>query len=437
VALFFLYYVFPSVAQQSALSKIDPVIASGLSFTGPAHLILTTNETVLYDKSFFEEGDRITANTRIKISSASIWLVSATILALSDKGYFTLDTEIGKFLPQFKGDMAKITIRQLLSHTSGLPTSSIHLKNRNLTLAQSVDSIAKQVKLLYPPGKTFTYGAVGIQIAARVAEVATNKSWEQIFYEQIARPCQMTMTDFGKAKSLSAADGAYSTGRDYANFLKMLLNKGKFAGTKILSEKMVEEMFTAHTEGLPIGYTPFKFKTSQYSRFYGLGVWIERIDPKTRIGTEVSCQGLRSFTPWLNTCNNMAGVLAVYGDLRSVQQVVDGIKSIISEHFPTNCLDISTENLESLDNIPEILKDAAGVSTASTLFISFRLDEKAFVSLKLYDPLGNEIENLLNKQLPAGEYTVPLPTKDLPPGMYFYRLKVNERTETKKIQIKK
>jgi hypothetical protein len=133
----------------------------------------------------------------------------------------------------------------------------------------------------------------------------------------------------------------------------------------------------------------------------------------------------------------MAGVLAVYGDLRSVQQVVDGIKSIISEHFPTNCLDISTENLESLDNIPEILKDAAGVSTASTLFISFRLDEKAFVSLKLYDPLGNEIENLLNKQLPAGEYTVPLPTKDLPPGMYFYRLKVNERTETKKIQIKK
>jgi hypothetical protein len=293
------------------------------------------------------------------------------------------------------------------------------------------------VKLLHAPGKAFTYGAVGIQIAARVAEVVTGKSWEQIFFEQIAKPCQMTMTDFGKAKSVSAADGAYSTGKDYANFLKMLLSKGKFAGVRILSEKSIEEMFTAHTEGLPLGYTPYRFKTSQNSRFYGLGVWIERIDPKTRIGTDVSCQGARGFTPWLNTCKNIAGVYAVYGDLKSVQSVIDRIKMVVAENFPDNCIDISTENIESLDNLPDILKDVASPSAASTIFISFRLEENAFVSLKLYDPLGNEIENLLNKQMTTGEHTVPLQTKDLPAGVYFYRLKVNERLETKKINVRK
>jgi hypothetical protein len=196
-------------------------------------------------------------------------------------------------------------------------------------------------------------------------------------------------------------------------------------------------MFTAHTEGLPLGYTPYRFKTSQNSRFYGLGVWIERIDPKTRIGTDVSCQGARGFTPWLNTCKNIAGVYAVYGDLKSVQSVIDRIKMVVAENFPDNCIDISTENIESLDNLPDILKDVASPSAASTIFISFRLEENAFVSLKLYDPLGNEIENLLNKQMTTGEHTVPLQTKDLPAGVYFYRLKVNERLETKKINVRK
>jgi hypothetical protein len=390
----------------------------------------------VYEKSFVSGTERISATTRIKISSSSIWLASAAVLTLVDKGYFTLDTELGKLLPQFKGAQAKITVRQLLSHTGGFPTNSVFLKDRSLTLAQSVDSIAANVKLIGTPGKTFTYGAVSLQVAARIAEVVTGKSWEQVFFEQIAKPCRMSSTDFGKAKSVTVADAAYSTAQDYSNFLKMILTEGNFEGVQVLSEKMVTEMLTDHTEGLPLGYSPYKFKTAQNSRFYGLGCWIERIDVKTKIGTEVSCQGARGFTPWINTCKNTASVFAVYGDLKNVQQVVDGVREVIREGFTLPCYDVATENLASLDALPPNVKEAVS-APANTVFISFSLDEDAMVTLKLFDPLGNEISTLVNKQMKPGEHAVPLKTTDLPSGVYFYRLKVNERLETKKINIKK
>jgi hypothetical protein len=59
------------------------------------------------------------------------------------------------------------------------------------------------------------------------------------------------------------------------------------------------------------------------------------------------------------------------------------------------------------------------------------------VNLKLFDSLGNEIAELVNKQLMAGEHLIPFNINNLPSGIYFYRLKINDRMETKKITVKK
>jgi CubicO group peptidase (beta-lactamase class C family) len=437
VTLLLLLQAISTTAQTLDLNKIDNAINENITTTGSAHLILFRSNAEILNKSYTNTPQKITATTRIKISTASIWLASATILSIVDEGYITLDTEISKVLPQFKGDKGKVTIRQLLSHTSGFPTNSIYLKDRNLSLEQSVDSIAKHLSLTNPSGKSFSYGGVSIQIAARIAEVVSKKSWEQLFYEQIAKPCAMSVSDFGKAKSIMIGDGAYSSANDYHNFLKMILNKGMYNGKRVLSEKMINEMLTDHTGGLPLGYTPYRFRTSQNSRFYGLGVWIERIDPKTKIGTEINSQGARGFTPWINTCKNIGGVFAVYGDLKSAQSTVDGIKILLEDNYIDKCNDIATENIENLETISGRIKESSSVASSNTMLITFQLDKNSFVNLKFFDSLGNEITQILNKQMNAGEHTIPLNTSELPSGVYFYRLKVNERLETKKVTIKK
>jgi hypothetical protein len=246
----------------------------------------------------------------------------------------------------------------------------------------------------------------------------------------------MYATDFGKAKSTNVGDGAYSSAKDYNNFLKMILNNGIYNNTRVLSENAIKEMLTDHTSNLPLGYTPYRFRTAQNTRYYGLGVWIERIDQKTKIATEVNCQGARGFTPWLNTCKNTTGIIAVYGDLKIIQNIVDGVKEVFDKSITAICKDVSTNSNE----LPESPARTSGldiITNDNSVMISFLLEKSAFVTLKFFDSLGNEIKEIIKKNMSPGEYNIPYNISELPPGIYFYRLEVNDRIETKKISIKK
>lgn len=424
-------------AQYIDAGKIEPLIQRNIAELKQCHLTIIKGSNTIYDKSFASGTDKIVATTRIKISTSSIWLASAAILAVTEHNNISIDTEIGKILPQFKGEKGKVTIRQLLSHTSGYPTNTIYLKNKSITLAQCVDSIAQFTSLSHAPGKSFAYGGVSIQIAARAAEVISKKSWEQLFYEYIGKPCQMTVTDFGKAKSVSVGEGAYSSAKDYSHFMKMILNKGNFNGTKVLSEKTVQEMLTDQTGGLPLGYVPYLYKTLQNSRFYGLGVWIDRIDPKTKMATEVNCQGNKGFTPWLNTCKKLIGVFAVNAELKKVQGTVDDIFIVLEEIYKDNCNDMAIENTEDVETISGRIKEVSSNASTQTIFISFLLEKNSFVNLKLFNSLGNEVNQILNKQMPQGEHSIPFRTNEIPAGIYFYQLKVNDKLETKKVVVSK
>jgi len=68
-----------------------------------------------------------------------------------------------------------------------------------------------------------------------------------------------------------------------------------------------------------------------------------------------------------------------------------------------------------------------------TTRIEFRIADFGFVSLKVYDNLGREIETLINEEKSAGEYEVELNAANLPSGIYFYELKAGVYSETKKM----
>jgi photosystem II stability/assembly factor-like uncharacterized protein len=65
--------------------------------------------------------------------------------------------------------------------------------------------------------------------------------------------------------------------------------------------------------------------------------------------------------------------------------------------------------------------------------INFRIEEFGFVTLKVYDVLGNEVSTLVNEEKPAGKYEVEFNTVKLTSGVYFYQLKTGDYTETKKM----
>ena len=420
---------------QINITEVTNALAKEVDETGASSLILIKDGSIIYEKAFLKDQGQITTATQVRIASAAKWLAAATLLSIVDEGKISLDDPIKKYLSQFKGEKDSITLRQLLSHTSGLPPNSLYIKDRQLSLAQSVDSIAKNINLVSGPGLMFSYGGVSFQVAARLAEVVTGKSWDVLFEEKIARPCQMINTDFGDMQSKNIADGAYSTARDYSNFLLMILNYGVFNNERVLSAQVINEMLTNQIGDLPIGYTPYRFKSVKSTNYYGLGVWIDRIVLSDSIASEVSSQGAKGFTPWINKCKNLVGVYSFYGDLSKIQPVVETTKRIIDESIKSDCLDVETEKKEKLESSFSLEQNYPN-PFSSTSNILFKVNEDAEISLKLFDALGNEIEELVNGKLKAGEYTVPVETADLKAGIYFYRLIVDGKSETKKLAVK-
>jgi len=117
-----------------------------------------------------------------------------------------------------------------------------------------------------------------------------------------------------------------------------------------------------------------------------------------------------------------------------------------SDHFPK----VTDYSLELTTNIEEEteLRDFKleqnypnpfNPSTKIKFTIPFTLRgaEGSFVSLKVYDVLGNEIEMLVNEEKPAGSYEIDFSGSDLTSGIYFYQLKYREFVESKKMILLK
>ncbi len=251
--------------------------------------------------------------TELPVVSAVKWLSAAAILALVDEGTLRLDDSVSRYMPYFKGDKRGITLRQLLSHTSGLPDYAPCMFQSELTLDECARQIGEKTKLRAPPGREFAYGGAAFSVAGRVAEVAAKAPWAEIFATRIARPLGLRHTGYGATANPMLSEGlAYSSAADYATFLQMLLDGGMHDGTRVLSEQMIEEMTRDQTTGIGNRVSP------RGDRTYGLGCWRDVVDSTSGRALLVTSPGGGGFVPWLNRRRNMIGVLAVYDRIERV-----------------------------------------------------------------------------------------------------------------------
>jgi hypothetical protein len=67
--------------------------------------------------------------------------------------------------------------------------------------------------------------------------------------------------------------------------------------------------------------------------------------------------------------------------------------------------------------------------------LSFVIGQPSFVSLKIFDVLGNEIATLVNEEKPVGSYEVEFDASSFPSGIYFYQLRAGEFIQSKKMSL--
>ncbi len=286
-------------------SKLDAKITALCKETKlpGAGLIVAKDGKVLFKKFYGSYGE----NTRVRIASSTKWITAATLMTLVDQKLIQLDEPVSRVLPKFKGDHGAITLRHLLSHTSGLPPYDFGVQDLQSTLEKGCDAAA-DLPMLAKPGTVFNYGSVSFQVAGRIAEVLTGKPYAKVFSENLLKPLGMTMTGFD-ANDLSKNPGLAGNLRmnldDYSRFLEMILNKGQFRGKTVLSPEAIQEMESNATAG--VGQDRPDQARIETNMSYGLGLWREMPDGN-QAAFQVSCPGAYGFHPWINRRSNVYGI---------------------------------------------------------------------------------------------------------------------------------
>ena len=312
------------------LNALIEEINSNIFIPETSMMIIKDNE-LIYDEYFG-------SNYPYKptgMASSSKWLAGATIMTVVDDGLLSLDSKIGDFLPVFSGDLGNITVAQCMSHTSGIEPSSIILGYPYSSLEECINDIASEVELQDPPGTVFYYGGVSMEIAGRVAEIAANKTWYDLFNESIAVPLDIKNTSFSYPNSSPIIAGsATSSIKDYISFLQMILNDGQYMGEQVISSESVALMELDYTEDTTIGYSVLREFDPTNNDTYGIGMWRDA-ENEEGIATELSCVGWSGIYPWIDRIRNYCAMITVNEELPELYDSFIEVKEIVNLIFDT------------------------------------------------------------------------------------------------------
>jgi CubicO group peptidase (beta-lactamase class C family) len=194
-----------SVTAQTQLSpelreKIDKLVADGLAKSGvpSASIAIVKNGQVAYVKAFgdarLEPRTPATAEMRYSIGSISKQFTATAILLLQEQGKLSLDDKVSKFIPDLTR-AKEITIRQLLSHTTGYqdywPQDYVMPMMLQPVTAQKILDQWARKPLDFDPGTKWQYSNTNYVIAGVIVEKASGMSLLQFLSERVFTPLGM------------------------------------------------------------------------------------------------------------------------------------------------------------------------------------------------------------------------------------------------------
>ena len=235
------------------------------------------------------------------IASQTKPMTATALMMLVDEGKVALDDAVEKHLPEFRGQMVSvesdashtllrkpahpITIREVLSHVSGLPfQSALETPTHDTVPLSALVRSYAITPLLTEPGTRYLYSSAGINVAGRIIEVVARMPYEELMQQRLFTPLGMKDTTFWPSEKQARrvaksyrpdatktnlaefqiaqlayplsdrvrrfpipAGGLFSTAPDTARFCQMLLNGGALNGRRYVSEGAFKELTTRQT----------------------------------------------------------------------------------------------------------------------------------------------------------------------------------------------
>ena len=281
-----------------------PVALQGLvdsnEISGAVALVATRDQVLhlsAVGDSNLATGRKLAPDDLFWIASMSKPMTAVAAALLVGDGRLSFDDPVEKYLPEFHGlwvagaataeqrvlvpAARPITVRDLLTHTSGL--GEYHVTDPHWTLAAMCRVLARE-PLRFQPGTCWSYSTAGLDVVGRIVEVVSGKPYNELLQSRLFDPLNMQDTTFwiapaqasrfvqpyvrdaqtGKLRPATidymyggavtdagrpplGGAGLFSTAADVAKFYQMLLNQGMANGRQILKAATIEEMTRPQT----------------------------------------------------------------------------------------------------------------------------------------------------------------------------------------------
>lgn len=312
VALLALTVARPSLAQEP-LADLDAFIGRGMRDWRIPGLAITVvkNDTVVFTKGYgvrtMGQDGRVDSRTLFGMMSTTKAMTAMAIAMLVDEGKVGWDDPVRRHLPWFRFSQPwvteAITVRDLLTHVTGLGNSDMLWTRADLTGREILERVAK-LDLAYSPRSSFIYQNVMYHAAGEVVAAASGMPWERFIETRIMAPLGMTrsratlahmqaMRDPNTSSAhwefdgvsrrieeqpvdpVAAAGAAWSTADDAAKWLRFLLDSGRVNGRRLVSEPSYRELFKPQVIVPASQFYPSAELTRPRWTTYGLG-WFQQ-----------------------------------------------------------------------------------------------------------------------------------------------------------------
>ena len=324
-------------------------------------------------------------------------------MQLVEDGKINLDDPIQKVLPWFDinnefKDVPELTIKSILSHSSGLPRESNHpywsWPDFPFPTKQDVIDELKNQEMLYPPSKYYQYSNLGLSLLGFIVEEVTQTNFDDYVNQNILIPLSMNNTktymsteDYGKnltlgysslnrdnerekvnffnADGIAAAAGFTSNVEDLAKFARWQIDLVKSLEKNILSPETLKLMHEIHWDD----------ELTSVTRGLGFGVY--NFDGENWVGHGGSCPGYRSQL-YINTNKELAYSVMINSSGTSPTKYIDGIHEILSN--------VTLKKGEEINRFEEFEGKYISQPWVSETYVQSWGDNLALVSLPSDDP---------------------------------------------------
>lgn len=213
------------------IERIDALVSSKIDWSGdtPAYTILIDQGgTTIYEKNigYADIGNKIPAShdTVYKIGSITKSYTALAILQMVEKGQLNLDATVSQYLADYEGPASEVTVRELLTHTSGIPNYTSIAEAWpfliwSATNQSEIIGVFKDKPLEFPSGTQFSYSNSGYYLLGMIVESVSKLDYFEYIRTFILKPLKLTATFTGEYEEIvpQQARGYSTTPQGYSN----------------------------------------------------------------------------------------------------------------------------------------------------------------------------------------------------------------------------